>query len=132
MRSRQVFCTVALLVSLVTASVSFAEVFQVTYEVTLNQFSRPPVFGVSQPVKLTTSFTIDTNAAPAVILPSGTGSWPGPTLYGYNRAAISGLSVTFGTQTWGANNLHPRVPRPNRRVMDCSAPLWAVVTRSPR
>jgi hypothetical protein len=117
MRSKQVVCIVALLVLLVTVTVSVAAIFEITYEVTLDDIDDlnrgTGVLGVSQAVTMTTSFTIDTEAAPVLILPSGTVDILGriwPTLYGYSRAAISGLSVTFGTQTWNVNDLRLLLP----------------------
>ena len=83
---------------------AWAEVFEVRLQVTFDTFDGGPVFGESGPTPVDTTFLLDTDAAPVVVQPAGTGAWTFP-LYGYDISAISDLSVTFGTKTWDTSHV---------------------------
>ena len=81
-----------------------SEIFEITYEVTLNDFDVPTLFGASPPTLVSTSFLLDTEAAPVVVIPAGTDGWP-VDLFGYDVSALSEVSVTFGTKTWDISHV---------------------------
>jgi hypothetical protein len=100
---------VTFLIGLTQALPAAAEVFTVTYELVVD----PPsgvLFGEPGPLQVTVAFEIDTTAAPPIILPGGDGSWNGPTLYGYDVAALSFAPLTIGNETFDASHIDPRVP----------------------
>ena len=108
---------------LVNPPSAWATVFDITYAVSFTDGgvgqwqsgSDGTIFGVTGPtttnpayrVDVTTSFQIDTDAAPVVFIPAGTPNGPrfplgfNTDLFGYDISAISGFGdVTFGTHTW--------------------------------
>jgi len=86
-----------------------SEIFEITYEVTFDDFSPPIVFGASAPTFVSTRFLLDTEAAPVVVIPAGTGDWP-VDLFGYDISALSEVSVTFGTKTWDGSHVASTTP----------------------
>jgi hypothetical protein len=75
-------------------------------------------FGLSAPTSVDVTFQIDDSLAPVVIIPPSPGNFATP-LYGYDRSAISVLSVSFGTGTWTDADLQSRVP-----VVGFAADVW--------
>jgi hypothetical protein len=112
--------TLATLVSTLAmlAPVAHAETFDITFDAMLTT-SSGPVFGGSGSIPVHVEFEIDTDAPGAVVVPSGTGSWNGPTLYGYQLSATTFSFVTVGGQTFTSSQVVARVP-----AAGYSAAIW--------
>jgi hypothetical protein len=99
----------ALTCSLVAfAPLAHAATFTIELDTTLSA-STGPVFGAVGSLPVHLEFELDTDAG-VVVVPSGTGSWNGPTLYGYQRAATTLSSFSVGNTSFAPSNLIARVP----------------------
>ena len=104
----------ALIANLLSPLNALADVFNVYYDVTIDQFSQSSgVFGVNTPTQVSLHYQIDTDAAPVVFIPAGT--WiPDHTipfkedLYGYDASAISPFSFSFGSEHFDNDDLGDR------------------------
>lgn len=96
------------LAALLAPAAALADVYEITYDVVMTPSGS--VFGTTTPTPLSVSFTIDTDAGATVVLPAGTGSWNGPTLYGYAAATLGPIDITYGSKHFDNAHISNRIP----------------------